>query len=341
MAKRSKGRAGAGPGAGAAGKAGKAQVRTPVEVARASAAADAGRAVTAKGGASKPAAKGGQAGAAPPRVKPPVQKPGARGVRGQSRRSDVPGSDAAPAAATAQTSAKDAPSRPRRKGDADVERAVPGRRAAGASASRASAREERRQAILSAALGVFAAEGFAAARLDDVAKGAGVAKGTLYLYFPDKQSLFQGLVEEMITPVLVDADALVPLFPGTTRDLLDALMDMMVERILDAPAQAILRLMLSEGPRFPELAAYYYREVISRGVALLRQVGQRALDRGEIASDAAVRFPQLIIAPALVAVVWNAMFGAFDPLDPRALLSAHRDLLLKGLGWTGPEEPVG
>ncbi|MEP9351704.1 TetR/AcrR family transcriptional regulator [Xanthobacter sp. KR7-225] len=199
-------------------------------------------------------------------------------------------------------------------------------------------KEARRRAILDAALAAFSAQGFAAARLDDVARGAGVAKGTLYLYFADKEALFRGLVEEMITPVLLDADAFVPLFAGTTRELLDALLEMLIERILDRPAQAIIRLMISEGPRFPELAAYYHREVVARAIALLRQVARRARERGEITSDAAERFPQLIIAPAILAVVWNALFGAIDPLDPRALLRAHRDLLLAGLGWKDPCE---
>lgn len=199
-------------------------------------------------------------------------------------------------------------------------------------------RQARRRAILDAALAVFAAKGFSAARLDDVARGAGVAKGTLYLHFTDKEALFRGLVEDMIAPVLVDADALVLLFPGSTRDLLDALTEMLVERILDRPAQAIICLMIAEGPRFPELAAHYHREVVARGIALLRQVALRALERGEITSDAAVRFPQLIVAPAILAVVWNSLFGAIEPLDPRALLRAHRDLLLAGLGWREPSE---
>lgn len=197
-------------------------------------------------------------------------------------------------------------------------------------------RAERRRAILDAALAVFSQNGFAGARLDDVARRAGVAKGTLYLYFTDKEALFRGLVEENISPVLADADGMVALFPGSTRDLLGLLIDLLAARILDAPAQALVRLMIAEGPRFPELAAFYHREVVARGLALIRQVVARGLARGEITSDVAARFPQLVIAPAILAVVWNGMFAAFDPLDARQLLAAHRDLLLRGLGWREP-----
>ncbi|MFG1401726.1 TetR/AcrR family transcriptional regulator [Xanthobacter sediminis] len=195
------------------------------------------------------------------------------------------------------------------------------------------ARAERRRAILEAALAEFAAHGFAVTRLDDVARRAGVAKGTIYLYFSDKEALFRALVEENISSVLLDAGALVSRFPGTTRELLERLMALMADRVLDAPAAALVRLMLGEGARFPELAAFYHREVVSHGLALIRQVAQRGLDRGELSSDIAVRFPHLVVAPAILAVVWNGVFGAVDPLDARALLAAHRDLLLTGLGW--------
>ncbi|WP_454918144.1 TetR/AcrR family transcriptional regulator [Xanthobacter sediminis] len=195
------------------------------------------------------------------------------------------------------------------------------------------AREARRRDILEAALAEFAAHGFAEAKLDLVARRAGVAKGTLYLYFSDKEALFRALVEDTITCVLVDADALVARFSGTTRELLDRLMALMAERVLHGPAAPLVRLMLGEGSRFPELAAFYHAQVVSRGLALIRQVAQRGLDRGELTSDLAVRFPHLVVAPAILAVVWNGVFDAIAPLDTRALLAAHRDLLLQGLGW--------
>lgn len=206
---------------------------------------------------------------------------------------------------------------------------VPGRRRRAPPMEKAA----RRRAILDAALQVFSEHGFAGTKLDEVARRAGIAKGTLYLHFTDKEALFRGLVEENIAPVLADADHVVGLFPGTTRELLDLLIGLLAARILDRPASAIVRLMIAEGPRFPELAAFYHREVVARGLALVRQILQRGLERGEITSDLGVRFPQLVISPAIVAVVWNSMFGAIEPLDARSFLMAHRDLLLRGLGW--------
>lgn len=194
-------------------------------------------------------------------------------------------------------------------------------------------RAERRRQILAAALTVFAANGYAGTRLDDVARAAGVAKGTLYLHFSDKEALFHGLVEETIAPVLADADQVVALFSGNTRELLEQLTAILSQRILEAPAQALVRLMIAEGPRFPELEAFYHREIIARALGLVRQIVQRGLDRGEISSDLAARFPQLVLSPVIVAVIWNSLFGAVDPLDARQFLAAHRDLLLRGLGW--------
>src|SRR6201989_3048118 len=83
---------------------------------------------------------------------------------------------------------------------------------------------ERRDAILSAALDEFSAQGFAATRMDDVAKRAGIAKGTIYLYFRDKERLFQELIRAMLTPVVGSIEAL--------RDA-DIPISMLSERMVD------------------------------------------------------------------------------------------------------------
>lgn len=193
--------------------------------------------------------------------------------------------------------------------------------------------EQRRRAILRAALDVFADSGFADARMQDVAARAGLAKGTLYLYFEDKAALFEGLVREAVDPVLGAMEREFAAYEGSTRDFLTLLVRHLAREAVHSPRRHIVRLMLAEGDRFPALTDFYYREVIARGLNLLRAINARALERGEITSDAGLRFPQLLVAPLLVAAVWEGRYGRHDPLDVDAMLDAHAELILRGLGW--------
>jgi AcrR family transcriptional regulator len=185
----------------------------------------------------------------------------------------------------------------------------------------------RRQAILDAALTVFAERGYEAARLEDVAAKAGVAKGTLYLYFKDKEALFEALVRGAVAPMLdqVGAAAAAPGLKAT--DILDLFFAMFQSEVLGTKRKLVLRLIISEGPRFPVLAEFYYREVVSKGLAIMRSVARNAVAGGEFSSDAAARFPQLIVAPLLMAVIWDGLFSKIDPLDVPGLIEAHRELL--------------
>jgi AcrR family transcriptional regulator len=191
---------------------------------------------------------------------------------------------------------------------------------------RAARAAERRDAILAAALEEFAASGFAATRLDDVARRAGVAKGTIYLYFRDKESLFQELVRATLSPVIGGIEnAQVRDIPA--RMIAEMIADIFVREIFGTRRKDVLRLIITEGARFPKIAEFYYHEVIERVVAALRGMLTRAVARGELSSDALVRFPQLLVSPALMALVWNGMFDRFAPLDIRELMRAHIELL--------------
>jgi AcrR family transcriptional regulator len=199
-----------------------------------------------------------------------------------------------------------------------------------ASAPRASRRPRaesgRREAILAAALDEFSARGFAAARLDDVARRAGVAKGTIYLYFRDKEALFQDLVRSIISPLIVRFETTVEIdLPA--RVIGERVVDLFVREVYGTRRKDVIRLIITEGPRFPKLAEFYYREVISRVIAAVRALLRRAAERGEIAADALVRFPQLLVAPGLVAIIWSGLFDRFEPLDVEALMRTHLDLL--------------
>jgi AcrR family transcriptional regulator len=193
--------------------------------------------------------------------------------------------------------------------------------------ARAKRSAERRDAILAAALDEFAARGFAATRLDDVAKRAGVAKGTIYLHFADKETLFEELIRMELSPVVGALESAshagIPL-----RQVTDQLIEVFVREIFETRRKDVIRLVLTEGPRFPKLAEFYYREVVSRAMGAMRSILRRAYERGELKTDALVNFPQLLPAPGIVAVIWSGLFDRFEPLDVRAMMRAHFDVLL-------------
>jgi AcrR family transcriptional regulator len=191
--------------------------------------------------------------------------------------------------------------------------------------TRAARSAARREGILAAALDEFSARGFAATRLDDVAQRAGVAKGTIYLYFRDKESLFQELIRTMLTPLVGTIEAMgkadLPI-----SALAEHFADLFVREVYKTRRKDVIRLMIAEGPRFPNLAEFYYREVLSRIIAAVRALIARAAARGE-APAGLVDYPQILAAPGLVAIIWSSLFERFEPLDVRAMMKTHLALL--------------
>lgn len=209
----------------------------------------------------------------------------------------------------------------RRKRAADSARTS----AASSSKARKVRSAERRDAILAAALDEFSSRGFEAARLDDVARRAGIAKGTIYLYFRDKETLFQELIRTMLTPLVGTIEALgaadVPL-----PLLADRIVDLFVSQVYETRRKDVVRLMISEGWRFPKLAEFYYREVLSRIIAAVRSLLRRAAARGELPEGLA-DYPQIIAAPGVVAIIWSGLFERFEPIDVRAMMKTHLEML--------------
>jgi AcrR family transcriptional regulator len=190
-------------------------------------------------------------------------------------------------------------------------------------------RQAKERAILDAALDVFAESGFAPARLEEVAARAGVAKGTIYLYFPSKQALFEALIRTGIGAPIEAAGAEAAALDLPFDAVVRGLFARMRHQILATRRKEIIRLVIAESGRFPELAEFYYREVVARGMALLSAAAERAVARGELSSDELARFPQLVVAPGLVAFLWATLFERFEKLDAEAMLEAHLALLLR------------
>jgi len=181
---------------------------------------------------------------------------------------------------------------------------------------------------MQAGLAVFADQGFAATKLDDVAVKARVAKGTIYLYFRDKQDLFEQIVRDAVLPVIARLEGIAQAPDLPAEVVLKALFDLFRSEVLETRRKHVLRLIMTEGPRFPALAEFYHREVVSRGLKHIGEILRRSAANGELSTAGVVRFPQLVFAPLLMAVMWDALFARIDPLDVEGMLAEHRELLV-------------
>lgn len=192
--------------------------------------------------------------------------------------------------------------------------------------NRAERAAERRGAIIEAALDEFVARGFTATRIDDIASRAGVAKGTIYLHFKDKESMFEELIRTALVPLIGRLHA-PPAMGGSVRDMIEGFARMFIQEVANTRRGEIVRLIVAEGPRFPSVADFYYREVVSRGLAAMRALIELGVARGEIKPKDLARFPQLMIAPAIVAVIWQSLFSRHAPLDATEMFRVHLDLI--------------
>jgi AcrR family transcriptional regulator len=191
--------------------------------------------------------------------------------------------------------------------------------------------------ILDAALKIFAAKGFAAARMDDIAREAGVTKGTIYLYFADKETLFKALVRESIGTALGAVAADVAGYEGSAKFLIRMVLTTMGGLLIESAKVALPKIVIAESANFPWLAEFYRFEVIERGLGLLSGLIARGIARGEFRALPPQHVARLCIAPMLLAAIWRVTFSHLDPepYDYKGLLATHLEILFRGLAPEG------
>ena len=194
-------------------------------------------------------------------------------------------------------------------------------------------KDARPQELLAAALDLFVERGYASTRLEDVAKRAGVSKGTLYLYFTNKEELFKAVVRENIVPALGEAEDIISSFEGHSADLLRCVVLGWWERLGATKASGIIKLVMAEAGNFPDLAAFYQEEVIARSTRLMSSMFERAALRGEFRAVDVGIMTQVLIAPMLMLITWKHSVGPCDQsqLEPMAFLESFLDMALHGL----------
>ena len=191
----------------------------------------------------------------------------------------------------------------------------------------------RPEEIIQAALEVFADRGFAATKLEDVARKAGVTKGTIYLYFENKDALFKALIRETIVPVIAQGEALAQSFTGSARDLFEKLVREYWRLVGETALVNIPKLMMAEAGNFPQLARFYYEEVVTRGHRLMAGVLERGIKAGEFRPVNVMVAAKLAMSPLMHAVVARKAFSACMPegFDVAKYLDTHIDLYLHGI----------
>jgi AcrR family transcriptional regulator len=191
---------------------------------------------------------------------------------------------------------------------------------------------ERPHEILEAAFTEFARNGYALTTLDQIAERAGVTKGTIYVYFENKEHLFISMVRELMKVTLDAVQEMFERHEGSTADLLRAQFSFIYQHIVeDRRRREVVRMLIAEAPRFPALADRYHEEIHRPCVEMLRQAIQRGVDRGEIRPSAVTDCPLVIIAPIALVDVWMMMFDERYPLDLKKYFDAHIELVLNGL----------
>lgn len=194
-------------------------------------------------------------------------------------------------------------------------------------------KEARPTELTAAALDLFVEKGFPATRLEDVASRAGVSKGTLYLYFDSKEALFKAVILEGIVPVLERGESMVAAHTGSNSEALRQLLLSWWEMIGGTKLAGVPKLMISEARNFPDVAQFYYDNVISRGRRLISGVLEQGMARGEFRPMNVNTCIDVVMAPLLMLAIWRCSMCVChcSHSSPEDFLEMHLDLLLKGL----------
>lgn len=188
-------------------------------------------------------------------------------------------------------------------------------------------KEDRPEEITAAALEAFAERGYAATRVDDVARRAGVSKGLLYLYFKTKEDLFKAVIRSFVVPRIDALRAIIDKSDLSSEEFLRGPFLDFAKTLPGSPISILVRLMISEGPKHPDLLQFYWDNVISRGLGAISEILDRGVESGEFRRSVVNDLPHLFVMPVLFSVIFRLLFEKQCP-DTDKLIEAQIELLI-------------
>lgn len=212
----------------------------------------------------------------------------------------------------------------------------PAPRAEEATGKRERRKEARPGELVDAALDLFVEKGFAATRAEEVAARAGVSKGTLFLYFQSKEELFKAVIQDNISGRFQEWNAEFETFEGTSAEMIGYCVNVWWNRVGATKASGITKLMVSEARNFPEVTAFYQKEVVEPGQTLIRRILQRGIDRGEFRAGLDLDYAiYSIVAPMIFLIMSKHSMGACLARDmdisPEKYIASQIDIILNGV----------
>jgi len=211
------------------------------------------------------------------------------------------------------------------------------------SSTRQRRKEERPQQLLEAALELFVEKGFAATRSEEVAVRAGVSKGTLYLYFPSKEELLKAVIRHTLASEIQAGAEMAAAHTGSASERLVDVMTHWWSKILSSPASGVFKLVITEVRNFPEIAQFYFEEVIQPGTAIISQLIRKGIEAGEFRPVDEVMVVHSIVLPMVMLCLHKHSIGACSAagqtlLDAPAFIAQHMQLIVQGLRM--PPQPL-
>ncbi|MEM9207960.1 MAG: TetR/AcrR family transcriptional regulator, partial [Pseudomonadota bacterium] len=184
------------------------------------------------------------------------------------------------------------------------------------------------QEITEAAFSAFAENGYAGTRIEEVARRAGISKGLMYLYFKTKEELFKAVIRSVVVPQVDTLERELDAAAPSAEAFLRGPVLRFMKGIPGSRISVVIRLLIAEAPRHPDLVEFYWENVASRGLAALKRLLDRGVESGEFRRTAVNDLPQMLIAPVITSVIWTIVF-ADRSLDTDALIQTHMDMALE------------
>jgi len=194
------------------------------------------------------------------------------------------------------------------------------------------AKDERRQALLGAALDEFFEKGFAATRMNDIAKRAHLSKGALYLYFDSKEAMFRALVESLASPNLEIIEQITE-SAGSLKDALGGIRRFAPLLIRQTDLPRLMKVLIGDSHMFPQLVTAYRKELVERIITMIAGVLRRAHDAGEADVTNPELTARIVMGPIVLSALWQAVFNqqADAEIDLDQLFQIHEQMMLKAL----------